>query len=127
MFDRALLSLPGINRMLALLGVLSAVKAAAIVGQAATLAWAITNLWNGAAFAGQLPLVAGFLCCFLARQAAIVAQDASLSRYAAQQGARLRTELLECAFAGTVGWVSEHGTAKVATSALDGIACAEKA
>ena len=125
MFDNALLSLPRIRRILGILGLLSIVKAAAIISQVWTLATAIANLWAGGFFSEQTPLVAGFFLSFTARQAAVYAQDALLSRYAREQGESLRAKLLDSAFLGSVGWVREHGTASVATAALDGIAQVE--
>ena len=121
MFDKALLSLPGMKRILGVLGVLAIAKAAAIIGQAWTLATAIANLWSGEAFAAQLPLVAGFLACFLVRQALVYAQDALLSRYAATEGSQLRERILSRAFTSSVGWVRSNGTASVTTAALEGI------
>ena len=121
MFDKALLSLPGIKRILGLLGLLAILKAAAIIGSIWALSSAIANLWAGEAFGSQILLVGAFLGCFLGRQVVVYAQDALLARYAAEQGARLRDNLLDQAFTGSVGWVRAHGTASVTTAALDGI------
>ena len=97
MFDKALFALPGIKRILGILGLLAIVQAACIVGQAFTLAWALSNLWHGATLDAQAAYIGGFFGCFFARQACATAQDAALARYAHEQTSDLRKRLLDTA------------------------------
>ncbi|MDO4400751.1 MAG: thiol reductant ABC exporter subunit CydD, partial [Coriobacteriia bacterium] len=121
MFDKALFALPGIRRILVLLGLFAVVQAAAIIGQALTLATALDNLWHAFPIDSQAGWIAGFFGCFLAKQITVTAQDSLLARYAQHQGARLRKELLGASLCGGAGWVRAQGTASVTTAALEGI------
>ena len=121
MFDKALFSLPGIRPVLAALGLLAALKAAAIIGLAFALATALDNLWHGLPLNTQFTWIAAFFACFFAKQAVGTAQDAMLARYARREVARLRKELLDASLCGHAGWVRAQGTAHVTTAALEGI------
>lgn len=121
MFDKALLALPGIKQVLAALGVLAVLQAAAIIGQAITLATALDNLWHGAALESQVVWIGGFFACFFLKQAAGTSEDALLARYARKQASRLRGELLRASLCGPAGWVRAHGTASVTTATLEGV------
>lgn len=121
MLDKNLLALPGASRMLALLCVLTVMKAAAIVGQAYLLACAVDLLRAGAAVDQAAWALAGFLVCVLARQAVVFLQDARLEVFAAACVRSLRTKLLGRVFAEGPLFVRSRGTGNVVTLALEGI------
>lgn len=121
MVDKAIFQLPGIKRMLALSCAFAAARACAIVGQAIGLAAAIANVWGGAALVGQVPWVALFFACFVARQVIASAQNATLDAYAYREADELRTRLLRAVFDEGPALVQKHGSASVSTTVIDGI------
>ncbi|MGI6535878.1 MAG: ABC transporter ATP-binding protein/permease [Eggerthellaceae bacterium] len=120
MIDKALFALPGIRRMLAVLLLLSIGRAGLIIGQAGALAFAITALWNGGSLEAQYPAVALFFCCFVAGQLLLFLEDRFMGSYADAQADALRGQLLEGVFATHAQVVRDHGTASVASAALEG-------
>ncbi|MBR3690964.1 MAG: thiol reductant ABC exporter subunit CydD [Eggerthellaceae bacterium] len=121
MIDRAIFSLPGVHRMLAIVAAFSLLRAAAVAGQALGLAYAIVGLWGGGAVADQFVWVALFLICFVARQLIVNLQSALLDRYAHQRADALRQELVEAVFALGPALVSRMGTASVSQTVIEGI------
>lgn len=120
MFDRELFALPGIRRVLAALLALSIARACLIIGQATALAAVISALWNGAAANTQLAGVAQFFCCFVTSQLLLFAEDRFMASYADAQADSLRSRLLDGIFASHAQTVRDHGTASVASAALEG-------
>lgn len=120
MVDKALFALPGIRRVLAALAALSLVRAGLIITQAAALAFAVTALWNGGALAAQYPAIALFFCCFVGGQLVLFWEDCFIGHYADEQADALRSRLLESVFAAHAQIVRDHGTASVASAALEG-------
>ena len=120
MLDRNLFALPGASCMLAALCVLTLLKAAAVVGQAWTLATAVDLLRAGSPLTDAALALAGFLVCFMARQAVVFFQDGMLERYAGERVAQLRSGLLQRVFAEGPLFVGAMGTGNVVTLALEG-------
>ena len=120
MIDRGLLALPGIRRVLAVLLALAIARACLIIGQAATLASVVSALWSGAAADTQLAGIALFFCCFVACQLLLFAEDRFMGAYADTQADSLRSQLLDGIFASHAQTVRDHGTASVASAALEG-------
>lgn len=121
MLDKNLFALPGAFRMLGVLCLLTLMKAAAVVGQAWELATAVDLLRAGSPLADAALALAGFLACFMARQAIATVQDALLERYAADRVAELRRGLLRRVFAEGPLFVGALGTGNVVTLALEGV------
>ena len=86
--DKALFALPGFRRALAIMAVAAACTGACVIGQALSLATALTNLWNGGLLAEQAVWLAVFACCFLLRQVVANVQGTWLDDYAAARGRR---------------------------------------
>ena len=120
MLDRNLFALPGASCMLAALCVLTLLKAAAVVGQAWTLATAVDLLRAGSPLTDAALALAGFLVCFMARQAVVFFQDGMLERYAGERVAQLRSGLLQRVFAEGPLFVGAMGTGNVVMLALEG-------
>ncbi len=121
MIDKAIFSLPGVRRMLAIVLVLSIARALAVVGQALGLANAVVNLWGGAALAEQLPWLALFFACFVLRQVLVNAQTSLLDRYSRERAEEMREQLLTAVFNAGPSFVSQLGSASVAQTLLGGI------
>jgi len=121
MIDKAIFSLPGVRRMLAIVLVLSIARALAVVGQALGLANAVVNLWGGAALAEQLPWLALFFACFVLRQVLVNAQASLLDRYSRERAEEMREQLLTAVFNAGPSFVSQLGSASVAQTLLGGI------
>lgn len=121
MIDEALFSLPGIKRVLALLAGFAFLRALAIIGQAITLASAITNLWYGGQLVDQLLFIALFFSCFVGKQGIAYLQDSILERYAFEQADALRQSLLEKIFTTKAQLVQDNGTGSVTAAVLEGI------
>ena len=121
MLDRNLLSLPGAPRMLGMLCLITLLKAAAVVGQAWTLATAVDLLRAGGSPAAAASSLAGFLVCFMARQAVVFLQDGMLERYASARAAGLRAGLLGRVFAEGPLFVGTLGSGNAVALALEGV------
>ena len=120
MLDKNLFALPGARRMLGALCLLTLLKAAAVVGQAWTLATAVDLLRVGSALADAAFSLAGFLVCFMGRQAIAFFQDGMLERYAGDRVAELRVGLLRRVFAEGPLFVGAMGTGNTVALALEG-------
>ncbi|MEG0756996.1 MAG: ABC transporter transmembrane domain-containing protein, partial [Raoultibacter sp.] len=121
MIDKAIFSLPGIKRVLLLLAGFVFLRAVAIIGQAWSLASAITNLWYGEQLANQLFLISLFFICFVGKQGILYLQDSVLDHYAFEQADTLRQSLLEKIFTTKAQLVQDNGTGSVTAAVLEGI------
>ncbi len=121
MFDKAILTLPGAPRMLALLVASALAKALLVVGQAWSVSHAIVNLWHGLPVEGQLGWVAAFLACFVGRQLVGSARDRLIDAYAYRRADELRERLLDRAFAVGPALAREQGTGSLTTSIIEGV------
>lgn len=121
MIDKAIFALPGVKQALALLTILSALRALTIMGQAWSLASAITNLWYGAPLAEQTIWMGLFLLCFIGRQVIVYAQDSYLDTYAYTQADSLREDLLHEVFSSGAEVVQAKGSGSITTTVLEGV------
>ena len=69
MFDKRLFALPGSKSAIAWCIATSLLLAAFMVGQAATLAWALTLLWEGNTLSDVAAQLGAFALCFIGKQA----------------------------------------------------------
>ena len=120
MLDKNLFALPGARRILGALCLLTLLKAAAVVGQAWTLATAVDLLRAGSPLVDAVFSLAGFLICFMGRQAIAFFQDGMLERYAGDRVAELRIGLLRRVFAEGPLFVGAMGTGNIVALALEG-------
>lgn len=121
MIDRSLFTLPKVGMVLGLLLVVALAQAACILGEAYSLARAITNLWEGGTVAAQAGLIGIFAACFIGNQVIVYARDTFLARFAHARASELRNQLLEEVFGAKTNLVSREGTAAVAQAALEGV------
>ena len=121
MFDRNLLKLEGMKGVLAALVILALLQATATIGQAWTLASAITGLWNGGALPEGAPFVIGFFACFALGRLLVYAQETMLDRFSLKEAKRLRGDLLATVFDGRSNAVDSEGSAAFTTTATQGI------
>lgn len=121
MMDKTLFELPGIRRVLALLGLCALLEAACILALSLSLGALLARLWEGGTLADSAALLAVFLIGFLGQQVVANVEDARLAAWAASQTARLRRDLLERVFDTRGQLVRDQGTAAVASGALEGM------
>lgn len=120
MFDENLFALPGSFRTIGVLCLFALMKAAAIVGQAWMLATGVDLLRVDSSLPDAAFALAGFLLCFVARQAIVFLQEGMLERYADKRVAELRGGLLRRAFAEGPRFVGMMGTGNAVALALEG-------
>lgn len=121
MIDKSLFSLSGIRGVLLLLVGFAALTAAAIFGQAWSLANALTNLWLGQALPDQFMWIAFFLAAFISVQLIAYLQDLILDRYAYMQADMLRQKLITTVFTKGPELVQASGTGNTTTMLLEGV------
>ncbi|MBQ9069362.1 MAG: thiol reductant ABC exporter subunit CydD, partial [Eggerthellaceae bacterium] len=121
MIDRSLFALPKVGMVMGILLGVSLAYAACTLGEAFSLAQAITNLWEGGALPEQVTLLCVFAACFVGKQVLVFGRDTFLARFSQQRVSELRDQLLDGVFGSKSGIVSEHGSAAVTQAALDGI------
>lgn len=120
MLDKLVLALPGMRAQLAIAAALTALQAAAVIGQAYALASALVALWLGNPVADQFLWIALFLACFIGRQAIANLKSSIIHRYAHEQSARLREGLLAKIFTQGPALIQRNGTGAVASLAIEG-------
>lgn len=121
MFDRVILQLPGARRAVAILVAFSLGRALLTVGQAFSLASALSRLWSSAPLADQALFLVGFLVCFIGRQGVAWGQDAYLDRFSAARADELRDRLLRAVFVRGYELAAQRGTGDLCSLALEGI------
>ena len=75
MIDRAVFGMPGARGVLVRVSALIFLRALAVVGQAAGLAFAITLIWRGESLSSVVGWIALFFLCFVVRQVLMAVQD----------------------------------------------------
>jgi ATP-binding cassette subfamily C protein CydD len=119
--DKALLTLRGIRPVMLVIGALSLVQAAAVIGQALWLAEAVALMfWGGPAEEAMRPLIR-FAAAFLARHTAVWLQRHCAGRFAEQASESLRRRLVERLFERGPAYAARTGSGRLVTLALDGI------
>ncbi|SCW50699.1 ATP-binding cassette, subfamily C, CydD [Paenibacillus tianmuensis] len=118
---KALLGYQGIKPVLVIITLLTLVQSAAILGQAAWLAEAVSALFAGKPLQELTGTALRFLLAFLLRQAAGLVQQKIAYRYAEKTGASLRKQLMEKLFEFGPRFAKTEGTGNLVTLVLDGI------
>ncbi|MGM0125219.1 thiol reductant ABC exporter, CydD subunit [Enterococcus sp. AZ194] len=121
MIDRAIVKLPGMKKMLGLLAGLAVLQAIFIIGQAYTIATAITGLWEGGTLSEQINWIVLFILVYAGRHFVTFLRDKMLDNYAYKQARDLRNQLLQKIFRMGPQVVQQEGTGNMTTMALDGI------
>lgn len=121
MIDRLLFSLAGIRAALMRCSVFSLAMGLLIMGQALLLTMSLTALWYGQSLESQLPYLAGFATCFIARQIIDNIQSSWLDTYATTRADEFRTRLLELSFAEGRSLLQQQGTGNFATLLIEGV------
>lgn len=119
MIDRHLFKLTGANSIVRKLAVLEVLQAFLIIGQALSLSWLLTKLWQGHTMDWLILLA--FVACFSLRQLADWIRGGWLENYSSQVSEELRTTLLMKVFNEGQAMVQRQGTGSLITMALDGI------
>ncbi|MEF2656455.1 MAG: thiol reductant ABC exporter subunit CydD [Eggerthellaceae bacterium] len=121
MIDRLLFSLAGIRSALMRCSMFSFAMGLLIMGQALLLTISLTALWYGQSLESQLPYLAGFAACFIARQIIENIQGNWLDTYATTRADEFRVRLLELSFAEGRTLLQQQGTGNFATLLIEGI------
>lgn len=121
MIDRLLFSLAGIRSALMRCSMFSLAMGLLIMGQALLLTISLTALWYGQSLESQLPYLAGFAACFIARQIIENIQGNWLDTYATTRADEFRVRLLELSFAEGRTLLQQQGTGNFATLLIEGI------
>lgn len=125
MIDKAIMRLPKIKQMMGLLAGLALLQAIFIIGQAYTLSFTITHLWQGESLSQVLLALGGFFVIFMARHGITYLRERILDIYAQKQAKYLRNQLLSKIFRLGPKVAQDQGTGNLTTMTLDGIAQAE--
>ena len=120
MIDRHLFELAGAKSIAKRLAGLNVLQAVLIIGQALSLSWVLTMLWQGHQLDVLMLIV--FMACFIGRQALNWLSEHWLDNYAARTSEQLRQQLLNKVFELGPALVQKQGTGSTITMILDGIA-----
>lgn len=121
MFDKRLFALPGAKHAIGWCIASSLLLAALMVAEAASLAWALTLLWEGCVLSDVAVLLGFFALCFIGKQVASNIQAKQLELFAATRTEAFRKQLTERLYEGGAPLTQKMGTGAAATLCLDGI------
>ncbi len=121
MIDRAVFGMPGARGVLVRVSALIFLRALAVVGQAAGLAFAITLIWRGEPLPSVVGWIALFFLCFVIRQVLVAVQDRMLERYVRTQAVELRRDLLRAVFREGPALASSEGSAALTAAVIEGV------
>lgn len=121
MFDKRLFTLPGAKSAIAWCIATSLLLAAFMVGQAATLAWALTLLWEGNTLSDVAAQLGAFALCFIGKQAVSTIRAKQLELFAAARTEEFRQQLAKRLYEGGSPLAQRLGTGAASTLCLDGI------
>ncbi|MDD6651879.1 MAG: ATP-binding cassette domain-containing protein, partial [Eggerthellales bacterium] len=124
--DENLRQLPHASRTMGILVVLSVADALLTIGQAGTLAYALTLLWNLQPLVSALPFVGAFAAFFLARQALAWGRTAFTTRYASDTASHLLHQLAGHAYDAGADVAHAKGSGSTATLFIEGITRVEE-
>jgi len=119
--DKTLLSLRGIRPAMLVIGMLSLLQALAIIGQALSLAEAVTLLFQGGTAAEVLRPLITFVAAWVARHTAVWSQRLCAGRFAERTGETLRSKLAERLFERGPAHAARTGSGRLVTLTLDGV------
>lgn len=95
MFDKRLFALPGAKHAIGWCIASSLLLAALMVAEAASLAWALTLLWEGRVLSDVAILLGIFALCFIGKQLASNIQAKQLEFFATTRTEAFRKQLTE--------------------------------
>lgn len=121
MFDKRLFTLPCAKSAIAWCIATSLLLAAFMVGQAATLAWALTLLWEGNTLSDVAAQLGAFALCFIGKQAVSTIRAKQLELFAAARTEEFRQQLAKRLYEGGSPLTQRLGTGAASTLCLDGI------
>lgn len=125
MFDRQIFRLPGAGKAIVSCVMASLALSALAILQALSLSSAIVAVWQGDDFTDQLPSVAVFGACFVARAAVHALQDSCMQAYAHRCVSGLRGRLVARLYDCGSAMPDAFGSAAVVTALVDGCLKAE--
>lgn len=121
MFDKSLLKLANIRKVLAILSITNVIYALLLIVQASTLSLALVHLWEKQKLAQQIWLLLVFAVCFILRHLMTWLNERYLDSYTLKAAKQLRLDLLHKVFSIGPRIVQEQGTGNMVTMALDGV------
>lgn len=121
MIDRLLFTIKGVRTALRNCVLFSFVAGALIAIQALCLTTTLVNLWYSQALLDQIPFIAGFLACLIARQILDNAQSKWLETFAANRADEFREALFEKLFKQGQTLIQQKGTGGFATLLIEGV------
>lgn len=121
MIDRLLFTIKGVSTALRNCVLFSFVAGALIAIQALCLTTTLVNLWYSQALLDQVPFIAGFLACLIARQILDNAQSKWLETFAANRADEFREALFEKLFKQGQTLIQQKGTGGFATLLIEGV------
>ncbi|MED9874002.1 MAG: ABC transporter transmembrane domain-containing protein, partial [Eggerthellaceae bacterium] len=121
MIDRLLFTIKGVRTALRNCVLFSFVAGALIAIQALCLTTTLVNLWYSQALLNQIPFIAGFLACLIARQILDNAQSKWLETFAANRADEFREALFEKLFKQGQTLIQQKGTGGFATLLIEGV------
>lgn len=121
MIDRLLFTIKGVRTALRNCVLFSFLAGALIAIQALCLTTALVNLWYSQALLDQIPFIAGFLACLIARQILDNIQSKWLETFAANRADEFREALFEKLFKQGQILIQQKGTGGFATLLIEGV------
>lgn len=121
MIDRLLFTIKGVSTALRNCVLFSFVAGALIAIQALCLTTTLVNLWYSQALLDQIPFIAGFLACLIARQILDNAQSKWLETFAANRADEFREALFGKLFKQGQTLIQQKGTGGFATLLIEGV------
>lgn len=121
MIDRLLFTIKGVRTALRNCVLFSSAAGALIAIQALCLTTALVNLWYSQALLNQIPFIAGFLACLIARQILDNTQSKWLESFAANRADEFREALFEKLFKQGQTLIQQKGTGGFATLLIEGV------
>ena len=121
MIDRLLFTIKGVSTALRNCVLFSFVAGALIAIQALCLTTTLVNLWYSQTLLDQIPFIAGFLACLIARQILDNTQSKWLETFAANRADEFRKALFEKLFKQGQTLIQQKGTGGFATLLIEGV------
>ena len=121
MIDRLLFTIKGVRTALRNCVLFSFVAGSLIAIQALCLTTALVNLWYSQVLLDQIPFIAGFLACLIARQILDNTQSKWLETFAANRADEFREALFEKLFKQGQALIQQKGTGGFATLLIEGV------
>lgn len=121
MIDRLLFTIKGVRTALRNCALFSFVAGSLIAIQALCLTTALVNLWYSQVLLDQIPFIAGFLACLIARQILDNTQSKWLETFAANRADEFREALFEKLFKQGQALIQQKGTGGFATLLIEGV------